>query len=160
MFEALEEISDIRKTFDFLKNNKLYIHARAYNLYQTLIPFYGTNYYNDYNMYYTKNIHGRTTPIFINKDVESLYNVTYRFRNEYEDDINKAVLELNQAIIEENRNDLKSDLFFLMKCQYVVFEYFLIMAEQYGICDYDIFRSSMVCKYLDIILKNVLKKGK
>ena len=46
MFEALESLDDIRASFDFLKNNDLLDYATVGNIYQTLVPFYGSHYYD------------------------------------------------------------------------------------------------------------------
>ena len=56
MFEALESLDDIRASFDFLKNNDLLDYATVGNIYQTLVPFYGSHYYDDYHDYYIGSI--------------------------------------------------------------------------------------------------------
>lgn len=159
MFEALENLQDIRKNYEFLVRNKITGFMQVNNLYQTLVPFFGATYYERYHQYYKGSIHTRALPEFVHSDVRSLYDVISVFRNEYEDEITELVYTV-EAIYRENKNNIKTreDLRFLMKCQYIIFEYFLIMAEKYGLCYYNIFKESAICKKIDELIEHYLNE--
>lgn len=48
MFDPLMNLSDIRETFDFMKKNELLHYNSVSNLYQSIMPFYGSDYYDNY----------------------------------------------------------------------------------------------------------------
>ena len=154
MFEALETLSDIRKTFDFLKKNQLTQYNGINNLYQTIIPFYGSQYYDDYHEFYNGSIHERTHPKFIHSDVEELYNVMRDFRNRFEDIIEEVIVDINNDFSWDKRDDLS----FLSKIAYITFEYYLIMCEKYSICDKEEFEKTKIYKKLISILKKYKKE--
>lgn len=54
--------------------NDLLDYATVGNIYQTLVPFYGSHYYDDYHDYYIGSIHERTKPIFVDNKVQNLYD--------------------------------------------------------------------------------------
>ncbi|MEY8256477.1 radical SAM protein [Erysipelotrichaceae bacterium 66-17] len=149
MFEALETLEDIRKTFNFLKENHLTQYSGINNLYQTIIPFYGSQYYEDYHEYYVGSIHERTHPKFIHKNVEELYKVMRDFRNRFEDVIEEIIVDINRNF-SVDKND---DLFFLSKVAYITFEYYLIMCEKYSICDKSEFEKTYIYRNLIDIIK-------
>lgn len=41
------------------------------NIYQTLVPFYGSAYYDEFHDYYTGSIHQRTHPKFVDRRVQN-----------------------------------------------------------------------------------------
>ncbi|WP_123821463.1 MULTISPECIES: B12-binding domain-containing radical SAM protein [unclassified Petrotoga] len=151
MFEALESLRDIRISFDFLKNNNLCNYDTRENLYQTLIPFYGTTYYNKYHQFYEGSIHGKSVPKFVNSDVSSLYHAMCQFQNEYDVSLSSLVLSISEK--EPNSGENRLDLFFFIHIEYAVFEYFLTMSEKFGVCSYDEFKKSKLCKLLDNKIK-------
>ncbi len=157
MFESLESINDIRKNFDFIIENNLTKYNVVNNLYQTLMPFYGTEYYLKYKNYYTGSIHKRMIPIFLDNKVKSLYDVLYKYRNEFEDVINEIIYNIHKKIDKNNDynyiDELLNDANLIMKLPYSIFEYFLIMIEKYDTCDYNLFLNS---NFVNII--NTLRK--
>lgn len=150
MFEALETIEDIRKSFDFLKDNNLMNYSMVGNIYQTLVPFYGSAYYDEFHQYYEGSIHHRTQPVFVDQQVQMLYDAVCRFRNEYEDRITAGVFKLLNKKRTDNEN---KDLLFLIRAQYMVFEYLLILCETYKICNLDLLEETAIKITLDRILK-------
>ena len=134
MFDALETIDDIRKNFNFIKRNHIFSYQNIGNLYQTMFPFYGSEYYEKYGNYYTGSVHKRTVPVFVNKDVESLHNCIVMFRNEFEDRVNMCLKNSGDTEL-SNR---------LILFHYGIFEYLLIMAEKYGMCNYGILIKSKI----------------
>ena len=150
MFEALENIEDIRLSFDFLKNNDLMDYSTVGNIYQTLVPFYGSAYYDEFHQYYEGSIHHRTQPIFVDQQVQKLYDAVYKFRNEYEDRITAGVFNL---LNRERTDEENNDLLFLTRAQYMVFEYLLILCETYKICDLDLMEGTEIKTNLDRILE-------
>lgn len=149
MFEALESLDDIRASFDFLKNNDLLDYATVGNIYQTLVPFYGSHYYDDYHDYYIGSIHERTKPIFVDNKVQNLYDAVCDFRDLYEDRISQAVYVLSSTNRTTEENE---ELLFLVKIQYVIFEYLLVLCETFGICDLYLLEETGFKKKLDAIL--------
>lgn len=154
MFEALESLDDIRESFDFLKDNNLLDYATVGNIYQTLVPFYGSQYYDEYHNYYIGSIHERTTPVFVDHKVKKLYDAVYEFRNLYEDRISEAVFILSGLT---KTIDEKKELLFLLKIQYVVFEFLLVVCENFGFCDVGLLQEAGFTKELDKILGKMEK---
>ena len=152
MFEALESLDDIRASFDFLKNNDLLDYATVGNIYQTLVPFYGSHYYDDYHDYYIGSIHERTKPIFVDNKVQNLYDAVCDFRDLYEDRISQAVYVLSSTNRTTEENE---ELLFLVKIQYVIFEYLLVLCETFGICDLYLLEETGFKKKLDAILDQI-----
>ncbi|MDO5296187.1 MAG: radical SAM protein [bacterium] len=152
MFEALESLDDIRASFDFLKNNDLLDYATVGNIYQTLVPFYGSHYYDDFHDYYIGSIHERTKPIFVDNKVQKLYDAVCEFRNLYEDKISEAVYILSST---KRTKDENEKLLFLVKIQYIIFEYLLVLCENFGICDLYLIEETGFKKRLDEILEQV-----
>ena len=152
MFEALESLDDIRASFDFLKNNELLDYATVGNIYQTLVPFYGSHYYEEFRSYYVGSIHERTKPVFLDNKVQKLYDAVCEFRNLYEDRISEAVYVLSSINRTEDEN---KELLFLIKIQYVIFEYLLVLCENVGICDLCLLEETGFKKELDEILDRV-----
>ncbi len=142
MFDALETIDDIRKNFDFIKRNQIFSYQNIGNLYQTMFPFYGSQYYEKYGDHYSGSIHKRTIPIFENKNVESLHNSIVIFRNEFED-------RVNNCLKNSTDNELSNRLILF---HYGIFEYLLIVAEKYGACNFDILKKSKIYhEFINII---------
>ena len=152
MFEALESLDDIRASSDFLKNNDLLDYATVGNIYQTLVPFYGSHYYDDYHDYYIGSIHERTKPIFVDNKVQNLYEAGGDFRDLYEDRISQAVYVLSSTNRTTEENE---ELLFLVKIQYVIFEYLLVLCETFGICDLYLLEETGLKKKLDAILDQI-----
>lgn len=150
MFEALESLEDIRDNFDFIKSNNLLDFGMISNIYQTLIPFYGSQYHKEYGEYYSSEIHSTSAPLFVDKRVESLYKCVKKFQNEYQDRINERLMHLSKDTHENEYLDEKN---FLIKFQYMVFEYLLVMCEKSGKCFYDILKESKLCIMIDKILR-------
>ena len=155
MFEALESLEDIRLSFDFIKNNDLLDYSMVGNIYQTLVPFYGSAYYDEFHDYYTGSIHQRTHPKFVDRRVQKLYDAVCDFRNEYEDRIASAIF----GLLNKTRTDLENEyLFFLTRIQYIVFEYLLVVCETYKICELALLDGTDFKTSLDCILKYTEEK--
>lgn len=155
MFEALETLEDIRLSFDFLKNNGLLEYVTVGNIYQTLVPFYGSSYYDEFHDYYFGSIHQKIQPIFVDERVQILYNAVCEFRNQYEDRITTAIF----ALLNIDRTDLENKyLLFLTQIQYIVFEYLLVVCETYEVCDLTLLEETESKKYLDSILNYMEEK--
>ena len=157
MFEALESLEDVRANYDFIKSNNLCNFGMISNIYQIIIPFYGSRYYEEYGEYYTNEIHTQASPIFTDKRVGSLYECVKRFQNEYQDRINKVLIRLNKYTTE---NEFKEDKIFLIKCQYMVFEYLLIMCEKFQVCFYETLKESRLAKMIDETLDKYLTNNR
>lgn len=153
MFESLETLEDIRENYNFIKYNNLYSFAMIGNLYQTIIPFYGSDYHTEYERYYTNEVHSQASPIFVDKRVQYLYNSMKIFQNKYQDKITNILIRLDQNL---DKNEFKKDRIFLIKSQYLVFEYFLIMCEKFKFCYYESFKESKLCKVIDSKLEEYL----
>lgn len=160
MFEAFESLSDIRKNFDFIKKNNFFELTQTTNIYTTLMPFYGTEYYRRFKDGYTKNPHGVPEPIFIDEKVQCLYNTISYFRNEFED----IIYEMNFKIQKQySQKKVLTDgdwkiLNYMSKVQYVIFESMLICCEKYGYCDQDLLNNSSLVTQLREVIK-MIKDG-
>lgn len=134
------------------ENNDLLDYATVGNIYQTLVPFYGSHYYDDYHDYYIGSIHERTKPIFVDNKVQNLYDAVCDFRDLYEDRISQAVYVLSSTNRTTEENE---ELLFLVKIQYVIFEYLLVLCETFGICDLYLLEETGFKKKLDAILDQI-----
>lgn len=143
MFEALENVQDVRANFDFIKENKIYTYQNIGNLYQAMFPFYGSRYYEEYGQHYKGSIHHRTLPMFQDVVVGELYAAVYNFRNRHEDRVNEILYYLHNIkdICESLQISEKIILY-----HYGIFEYLLIMCEKFGVCDVNILYSSKIYK--------------
>lgn len=173
MFEALETLEDIRKNFDFIKTNKFYSYNAVINLYQTMMPFWGTSYFNEYGSYYKGNFHERMTPCFVDTRVSLLWDSVYCYRNMYEDRVNKMIKDwyvifsdesLHNKSIDDNLRrfyaSIERDINKIVLFNYKVFEFFLIMAERYSLCDYRVFANSKLGVYYVELLESLEKRLK
>ncbi|MCL1935482.1 MAG: B12-binding domain-containing radical SAM protein [Defluviitaleaceae bacterium] len=129
MFEAISALHEIRETFDFIKSNKLFNIQNSGGLYQTIIPFYRTDYFDKFKSYYEIDLHSISKPIYVNKDVENLKICFDTFIDEYDDTIKEKLRQIkNHKVLglEVNIKDFK----FFSSIYFYVFEFFLILAEK------------------------------
>lgn len=151
MFDPLMNLSDIRETFDFIKKNNFLHYNSISNLYQSIMPFYGSKYYDNYKEFFTGSIHSMMKAKYINSDVEKLYMTLKRFRNDFEDDIRNIIIKIESEVYYEASTQV--DMQFLKRSAYLVFEYFLIMLENFSTCDMSIFKETQLYALLTDTIK-------
>lgn len=150
MFDPLTTIKEVRTTFDFLKENDLFNFQNSRNLFQTMIPLYGTDYFDEYKNHYKIDIHSISKPIYVNNDVQTLKNCYDLFINDYDDRI-KA--KLYYILLTESELD-DGDFKFFEIIYYYVFEFFLISLEKFGHTSYDFFKTTSIFnKLVNMLLK-------
>lgn len=125
MFEALETIKDLDANFNFIKTNKYVGSLIVSNLYNCMIPFYKTPYWENYGDYYSGEIHGMSKPHFQDQQVKDFYEKLYLFREEFEDRI-KWINTRVKAIHKERHIDLSQEILqdytIVRVFEYIVFE--------------------------------------
>lgn len=87
MFEALMDMDDIECNIDFIEKNELITIYNMDNIFNTLMPFVGTPYYTKYGEYYEGSVHSLMRPKFQDKQVEHVYYIIKKFRDEFEDNM-------------------------------------------------------------------------
>ena len=87
MFEALMNMDDLECNISFIEKNDLITIYNMENVFNTLMPFVGTPYYEKYGKYYEGSIHALMRPIFQDEGVRKAYKFIKEFRDEFEDSL-------------------------------------------------------------------------
>ncbi len=133
-----------------LKKNSFFELRQTTNIYTTLMPFYGTEYYRQFKDQYTNDPHGIPEPIFVDKRVQMLYETISWFRNKYEDVIYEVNFKLQRALsVKQKINNVDlENLYFISKVQYLAFESMLICCEKFDYCSIDLLDKSKIVEFL------------
>ncbi|WP_026891193.1 B12-binding domain-containing radical SAM protein [Lacrimispora aerotolerans] len=159
MFEALVTIDDIYESYIFLKKNKLTNFVGVHNLYNSLMPFYGTPYWNNYGEFYTQTIHGISKTYFQNKDVKKFYYVIKLLREEYEKEISSQVAVFMKLQVTHPKlidKNLYQNYILVQNFQYIAFEKLLeYYKNQKELISYvELKANPLISDYINVIEEN------
>ena len=145
MFEPVSTLNEIRVTFDFFKNNKLYSYLNSKGLPQPMIPLYGTDYYDEFKDHYDIDIHSISKPIYVEQGVKNLKDCFDAFISEYDDQIKEKL-----HYIKDNGQEIDiGDFKFFSIIYFYVFEFFLIHAEKQVEIEYNDFKHTSIAEQLE-----------
>lgn len=154
MFDSMTTLSEVRTSFNFLKDNDLFNYQNSQNLVQNMIPLYGTDYFDEYKEYYDIDIHSISEPIYVNSNVRSLKDCYNSFINEYDDRIKDKLYYILQYESEIDAGDFK----FFGVVYFYVFELFLKSLEMFGQASFELFKTTSIYDKLEnMLLKYEIK---
>lgn len=152
MFDPFSTFEEIRDTFSFIQKNNLYLDSE--NLYNTLIPYVGTEYFEKYNQYFYIVLHGISVPKYQNKDVSIFKNELSKFRNLYDDKLSYLKFELSKLYKTGLYKDYDCGILLNILAQFpfIFFDYLLSEYENKNFLSCDsLLQSKKICLYVEII---------